>query len=157
MNDRYLFRGKDIKTGKWVQGAYATGDDVIYTWLPKGYNPDEASLHLYEIEPDTVGQCTGLRDKNGTLIFEGDIVSSNANAIPKKMVVWIDDGWGLKIRQPAEPDIAYWYITRLNLCNKESEIIGNIHDNHPGCMGEQWRAFCAATSPELLERTEESC
>ena len=74
----------------------------------------------FPIDPATIGQCTGLRDKNGTLIFEGDIFKT-ADIIA--VVEWEKEGRFLGFTINGERKIVY--INRVPLV----EIVGNIHDN----------------------------
>ena len=67
MENRYLFRGKTI-SGNWVHGLLANKDDKWYISNKAG------APFAYEIRPESICQCTGLRDKNDALIWENDIV-----------------------------------------------------------------------------------
>lgn len=72
MESRYLYRGKRIDNGKWVEGdlvhsVYKINDVCV------GQYGNEVGMH--EVDPSTICQCTGLRDKTGKLIWENDIVS----------------------------------------------------------------------------------
>ena len=72
INNRFLFKGKRIDNGEWVQGCY-------YGFMGKHYifeHPFESDNLTHQIDESTICQCTGLRDKNGRLIFENDIIKS---------------------------------------------------------------------------------
>ncbi len=78
MEDRFLFRGKDL-TGTWRYGSlYATDTDSFIIDSLTSYPDGFIQAFGESVEPETVGQCTGLKDKNGKLIFEGDIVSGGS-------------------------------------------------------------------------------
>lgn len=67
MKDRCLFKAK-ICNGEWVAGFLHCKDDKWYI------SNKAVSPFAYEVRPDTICQCTGLKDKNGKLIWEGDII-----------------------------------------------------------------------------------
>ena len=121
------FRGKTT-TGKWVYGYYFYGyADYSYRetkdkkhWI-EGYDENN-NYYIYEVIPETVGQFTGLHDKNGKEIFEGDIVnitSGIGNFINKKGAVIFTEGAFHIEGQGFTLSFASQY---------SLEVIGNIHD-----------------------------
>ena len=136
----YLFRGKRIDNGEWVTGFYVHYDDT------KDNHKDDCDyivgIHtgehfpFFEVIPETVGQYTGLTDKNGKKIFEGDIVKGLFVFGEISSVVIFKYGsfgieWNIDEIKVLDPF--------LGLRNIECEVIGNIHDN-----------------PELLKGGDES-
>ena len=81
MEDRYLFKGKRLDNGEWVIGYYGVIGErnvIIEKYAENYYCADTCeSRHgnqIHEVNPKTICQCTGLKDKNGKLIWENDIV-----------------------------------------------------------------------------------
>jgi uncharacterized phage protein (TIGR01671 family) len=119
-----LFRGKDIK-GNWHIGLLAHIGNAWYISNKTGV------ATAFEVIPETVGQYTGLTDKNGKKIFEGDIVvcaqKINGNFIDEHIEVGCvkmkHGAFGLHRKQGYYRPFKDW------LEDYEYEVIGNIHDN----------------------------
>ena len=150
MNDRYIFRGKrfvdpdyTLDVGAWTYGYYTKkvrctkdGGIIKIDAIENISKIDGAAYAIHhEIDATTLSQCTGLKDKNGSLIFEADIVKclSPAGYSSTGIVKYITEHarweyWHAKQKE-GFPIIRY---------NNNLEIIGNVYDN-----------------PELLKEVEQ--
>jgi uncharacterized phage protein (TIGR01671 family) len=118
-----LFRGMRTDTKEWVEGVAFPHDNNKVTMLSQ--HPMDGSLVGKEVDPETVGQFTGLTDKNGTKIFEGDIVRYN-DTIHKVIFCTINGSAFFGITMPDRGEI--WNFAGITCANK-MEVIGNIYDN----------------------------
>lgn len=135
-----LFRGKRITGGEWMFGLLADEyHDADFTAIL----PHDDERHLYvdwEVDPATVGQYTGLKDKNGKRIFEGDIVvydNTPYNAYGHRVtgvIVW--SKWMWKCRYKEYESTYDYAIGAEDFFGAKSEVIGNIHDNPELLKGE---------------------
>ena len=117
-----LFRGKRKDSGKWVYGYYYQIWDKVYIlWGMTNGVPD-----MIEVIPETVGQYTGLKDKNGKEIYEGDRIRLDLNNEGYKdtVVVYRDDYMQFMFDHPK----GVYTMTEYHFKPKDLEIIGNIHE-----------------------------
>ena len=156
MDDRYLFRAKRIDNGEWIVGSLIQTPYLgsMRSWISseqedkarlREISSNQAVWRAFEVRTDTICQCTGLRDKNGKLIWENDIVKKEfytdydncANSEEYIGIVKITDcAWVIetirdKCTRPIFETMSYSEDV------KHFEIIGNVFDN-----------------PELLESEE---
>lgn len=128
------FRGKSKRTGEWVYGTGVVQiEENTYDtnkWeIVQNVNYDELdycipSYETEEIDTNTLGQYTGLKDKNGKKIFEGDIVDVTRPCIWEIGIVIFKDGcFFIKVKETLLP----LYECEIN--NYKLEVIGNIYDN----------------------------
>ena len=119
-----LFRGKRLDNGEWVYG-YLTVDDSRNPGFVIDYLMPKMSCYgQTEVDPETVGQYTGLRDKNSERIFEGDIVVFPPSYLEPKGVVIFSHGRFI-VRA-----------TKTYILSEFVEVIGNIYDNPELLKGE---------------------
>ena len=146
-----LFRGKRLDDGEWVEGYYlsdcarhaiAVSHSLVQGW------------ELHEVGPATVGQFTGLTDKNGKKIFEGDKVQltildedscCGRTYTESFAIIWSGRKKSFELHDGKEyclgdyrgshrPDITYITDSAMSCLIQDVEIIGNIHDN-PELLG----------------------
>ena len=150
MADRYLFKGKRIDNGEWVEGALFNGESHCIIVQEKKFSPySEHGCKIvgYEVDRDTICQCTGLKDKNGKLIWENDVVKKHfysiyddcvnseeyIGVVKLKDFAWVVDSF----KGEYKCAIPIFEVMSYSEDVKHFEVIGNIFDN-----------------PELLESEE---
>lgn len=129
-----LFRGKRKDNEEWVYGdlwCNPYGKRVVCIVSPIN---NQGTTGGNEVDTETVGQYTGLKDKNGTKIFEGDILELINNDEDKSYynVVWSTEDCRFKIR---EINLGEFFDDCDSWVHENMSVVGNIYDN-----------------PELLER-----
>lgn len=141
MNREIIFRGKSISTGKWLYGYLGEvkvkilqsiyKEKVIFENL-EWFNTDNFGyvVNDYMVDEETIGQFTGLYDKNGKEIYEGDILASEG-----KVIGWVQGGVRGYCYDVVYIDHPQWekcwslYGTVVNDYPGKLEVIGNIYDN----------------------------
>lgn len=127
MNREIKFRGKDVFTKTWRYGDLVHNKKVTIT----GLEP-RTMVGGYEVKPETVGMNTGLKDKNGHEIYDGDILAHNSRVIGH-----VVDGvrgycFDVVYAEPASSSTWSLYGVVVNDYKGDVEIVGNIHDNQKG-------------------------
>ena len=129
-----IFRGKRADNGEWIEGSLL---GIDWCDKPSTYSiaPNTPVSVFYSVIPETVGQFTGLTDKNGKRIFEGDILKSTI-----KIIDYADVGFSISHYDEEDIGIVEWRKDGFMIAHKsgtwarsfygcENYVIGNIHDN----------------------------
>ena len=123
MKDRHLFKAKRKDNQEWVRGS------LVYTFTGTPYVVTEYDhilnfININEVDPSTICQCTGLKDKNGKLIWENDIVVYRDDTEEKYVIAWEQNEACFEYQQ--------YGCSIMNfdeLSGYEVEIVGNKFDN----------------------------
>lgn len=143
MKDRYLFRAKRSDNGEWVTGSLIICEDGTYK-IATSYIDGDTNMAIlicaYDVGKDTICQCTGLKNKNGKLIWQNDIVYkefytdydayANSEAYTGR-VQYEDGGWSVEVTK-SDGRVYVSPIIEMIAFSKDIEhfeVIGNIFDN----------------------------
>lgn len=148
------FRGKRVDNGEWVHGYYFEGFTGI-SYILILHDHILGMTEFYEVDPSTVGQYIGLKDKNGNEIYEGDIVTYSKSSINPLEVYFSEKLCHFALTPNSGSYLkngAFDWKTLSDSKTGKLEIIGNIHDN-PELLGESQVAY----QKSRLDRFIDAC
>lgn len=133
MKREIKFRGKHLDNGEWIFGDLIENQGRFFIYHATSETTIEdsddgcISIVAVEVNPATVGQFTGLKDKNGREIYEGDVMEipeSDFNAYIIGTIEYQDDSFFIQSRNGGSAWGLHW-----SLRKHDASILGNIHDN----------------------------
>lgn len=140
-----LFRGKRLDNGEWVHGSFCM--DAVEQFngvcgvdgFIRLYEKTKGKMQMHEVDRETVGQYTGLKDKNGKRIFEGDMIKPFDDEIDKMVVefchgqfllcLYGERGYMAEYGWEESGNYGCFEAEPLSSYGDDMEVIGNIHDN----------------------------
>jgi uncharacterized phage protein (TIGR01671 family) len=126
------FRGKRLDNGEWVYGWYGHKEatDQHFIMIERLHDVPEYGSYFVDVEvyPETIGQYTGLKDKNGKEIYEGDIISTDLDR-PFNIVVFRNGAFVFQCHDNGKDYYDYMF--------SYGEVIGNIYENPELLKGDE--------------------
>ena len=120
MKRENLYHGKRVDTGEWVEGSLI-GNDVIVGKIVEFEEDYFCTEFWYKVDPETVGQFTGMTDKKGKKLFEGDIYSMGEKNILYVVIFDKSQFIGKQVGNRSLAGLEYW--------KSDIGIVGNVYDN----------------------------
>ena len=113
-----LFRGKSLDNGKWIEGDLLRINGHVFIFP----DPAPKGIDKYKVDPATVGQYTGRKDKNGKKVYEADILTDKFGSMG--VVEWRDSGFVVNFGDTDIFDLSGCFGDSYQMW-----VVGNIHDN----------------------------
>lgn len=123
-----LFRGKRLDNGEWVEGYYTTDPIGVVIRTHKIIKNEKGDTHVewsHRVDPTTIGQFTGLLDKNGKRVFEGDVLKDMAGDIFTVFYNSAHCAFMCEYQKNSFKRKGFWRMD--DQCSLGIEVVGNIH------------------------------